>query len=393
MGTIGEERGPTGPETDGDKGTLRRRLAQTRPLTLTLAGGVIVGLAATLLYSVEVRPIWRVLASSAMFAAASLAGGGLLGVLFGVPRSMGSEPRSSSSAGQAPAVPLPGIGANTNLEQISDWLTKIIVGVSLTQLATIKDGAVRLFDAMAPALGGPPGGAAFAGAVVIYFSVLGFFAGWFYARLRLGVAMSYADALLDFSRRAERAGDRRSAQAAKTAAAATISGVAAAAPAAEPSDINALINRYERLRATMPAGSRRTSQMEDLVREARELARSGSLTAQDVRGMFQIGREGGRIIALGLMEGALRLADFPSVLAAITSSLSAFEQYHALYVANLMVASLSADERSQLQEALQREAVRGQMGEDFSRTTLAEQILTRIEARPDAGGQERPERG
>jgi len=78
--------------------------------------------------------------------------GGLLGFLFGIPRSM-----QGNSAASAPASPPGGaaaasddsartkpIGAtgrafagNSNLEEISDWLTKIIVGVGLVQAGTI----------------------------------------------------------------------------------------------------------------------------------------------------------------------------------------------------------------------------------------------------------------
>ena len=77
-----------------------------------------------------------------LLAAASLSVGGLAGFLFGVPRSLqtpvlppvGGDGRSQKQADEIAAR----YATNTNLEQISDWLTKILVGVGLTQIGTIS---------------------------------------------------------------------------------------------------------------------------------------------------------------------------------------------------------------------------------------------------------------
>jgi len=62
---------------------------------------------------------------------ASFSGGGLLGFMFGIPRMITNQNSSDSIiSGRA-------ISQNDNLVQISDWLTKIIVGVGLTQLYNI----------------------------------------------------------------------------------------------------------------------------------------------------------------------------------------------------------------------------------------------------------------
>jgi hypothetical protein len=89
---------------------------------------------------------FRVLALSSLFAAASMVSGWILGLLFGIPRTL---------ARPQPIVPAPGCSngppsaptnqdaatvssrVNTNLEDISDWLTKMLVGVGLTQLYTV----------------------------------------------------------------------------------------------------------------------------------------------------------------------------------------------------------------------------------------------------------------
>ena len=138
------------------------------PLVVVLTLGLSVGLAATLLYAVGKGDAWRVFGSGTMFAMASLAAGTLLGLLFGVPRSFGASANLADVGEGAASTRFIGIGANTNLEQISDWLTKIIVGVSLTQLASIKNGAAHLFRAIAPAMGG---GSEAASSVVAWLSI------------------------------------------------------------------------------------------------------------------------------------------------------------------------------------------------------------------------------
>jgi hypothetical protein len=109
-----------------------------------------------------------------------------------VPRSQAGA-RTETDAGGVPTDGNTEIIPNTNLEQISDWLTKVIVGATLVQLTNIPSAAARLFTAMAPALGGGDSGAAFAGAIVIYFAVTAFILGWLYTRLYLGNLMGDAD--------------------------------------------------------------------------------------------------------------------------------------------------------------------------------------------------------
>lgn len=81
----------------------------------------------------------RIWVLSSLFAAASTVGGWLLGLLFGIPRSLaranlpptGGPPATASGGSDSGNRPS---RVNTNLEDISDWLTKTIVGVGLTQL-------------------------------------------------------------------------------------------------------------------------------------------------------------------------------------------------------------------------------------------------------------------
>jgi len=93
---------------------------------------------------------WDVVALAALVAGGAFGVGGLVGFLFGIPRSLAGikteDDKSQSGAYRA----------NTNLEEISDWLTKILVGVGLVQFATFAQHFRELVDFMGPAFGSAP---------------------------------------------------------------------------------------------------------------------------------------------------------------------------------------------------------------------------------------------
>ena len=74
---------------------------------------------------------------------------------------------------------------NTNLEEISDWLTKILVGVGLTQLSAIPRALREIGQAAAPTLGNFPNSEMFALGILVYFAVCGFFISFLWTRLTL----------------------------------------------------------------------------------------------------------------------------------------------------------------------------------------------------------------
>ena len=75
-----------------------------------------------------------------MWALACLADGSLLGIVFGIPRS------ASQIHFTRPEDDRPEFQANTNMEQISDWLTKILVGAGLVDLNHYRPKAGRMQD-------------------------------------------------------------------------------------------------------------------------------------------------------------------------------------------------------------------------------------------------------
>jgi hypothetical protein len=105
-----------------------------------------------------------------LLALAGSAGGGLLGFIFAVPKY-----RTESSPGKE-------FSYNSNLEQVSDWLTKIIIGASLVQINNIIAGIENISLSVAKDV--PIPSIATASVTAILYSV---FAGFMWGYLWMGV--------------------------------------------------------------------------------------------------------------------------------------------------------------------------------------------------------------
>jgi hypothetical protein len=155
---------------------------------------------------------------------AALVIGVVIGFLFGVPRSVAAAERTTRNAGSEAGVPnardagapnvvapndgggavepndgaaavASGNGAhyepNTNLTQISDWLTKTIVGVGLVNWKP----ALGWFNRTATALGSSlvlegSGGSVVGGSIILFFGVSGFLCGYNLTQLFLARALA-----------------------------------------------------------------------------------------------------------------------------------------------------------------------------------------------------------
>jgi hypothetical protein len=136
---------------------------------------------------------------------------------------------------------------------------------------------------------------------------------------------------------------------------------------------------YEQLRDSLAPGPTRTAKLEDLVADARAAARRRAHDPAEVRQLFESGTDGNRIYALALMQEDERLRDFDLSLEAIEQSRSAFEQYYALSLADLMLPRLTKDQRRELETLLttpRGHAVHIKPGTD--RWTVAQRILSRL---------------
>jgi tetratricopeptide (TPR) repeat protein len=115
--------------------------------------------------------------------------GSLIGFLFGIPRTLQSEMpmivRDSDAAQPSGKDGVYRQAVNTNLEQISDWLTKILVGVGLTQLNQATQKLTRLAGYFQTGLNNS---AAITLVVILNSTVFGFFAGYLLTRLFLASA-------------------------------------------------------------------------------------------------------------------------------------------------------------------------------------------------------------
>jgi hypothetical protein len=121
------------------------------------------------------------------WAFACYATGALIGFLFGVPRvEQGHATDGKSQFGQAnggapDAIALYRLLINTNLDDVSDWLTKIVVGIGLVELRKLPDEIYKLATAIAGE--GHKADVPLIIAVILYFSVMGFMSGYLTTRM------------------------------------------------------------------------------------------------------------------------------------------------------------------------------------------------------------------
>lgn len=150
--------------------------------------------------------------------------GMLLGFLFGIPRSLPSgtvnaappdelangksrptdepPPASADAATGNPSntlflgTPTP-MEINSNLVEVSDWLTKIIVGVGLIELKSLPGSARSMAAFIAPSLAtDTPTAMAIVGGIMLFFSVHGFLIGYLLTRIYLSIMIKRADSLV-----------------------------------------------------------------------------------------------------------------------------------------------------------------------------------------------------
>ncbi len=141
-----------------------------------------------------------------LYGSASAAVGALLGFLFGVPRvATGGGSTLSTVTPQNHTQP------NTNLEQVSDWLTKVLLGATLTQVGKIPDAGGELFTTMGEALSvnNMAAARAFSGALVVVTGAVGFLFGWLCTRILLASLIEWIEAEVEARFKAAKKARRR----------------------------------------------------------------------------------------------------------------------------------------------------------------------------------------
>jgi hypothetical protein len=158
---------------------------------------LVCGLVDVALYGWSVRgPHLQYVTVGLLAAGAAMLLGALFGFLFGIPRLVSSGKARLKSEIVDHGTEGPSTMPSTNLAEISDWLTKLLLGAGLVQLTHLGGPTTALVSNVARGLdsvpdGTPPSGAAqvAAGGILVLFSVLGFIMGY------VVTTLWYSDAL------------------------------------------------------------------------------------------------------------------------------------------------------------------------------------------------------
>jgi len=280
-----------------DEDDVLRDVRRTRDVFAWIIAG---GLAAIVIYAMQwnLPGFAHIFGNALLLALAALVSGLFFGFLFGIPRTLQeNEPAAAATGTASAATPTAAarrttaarLGVNTNLEQISDWLTKIIVGLGLIHLKDAPGYVNELLGLMVRTLNGDR---TFVLAILVTFSVTGFLLGYLLTRLYLTRAL--ARALL----RAEQTAEMISRELARVAADIASSPPAATqGPDAEPvstaqkaaaekleqvaqtvdkeqlrAELSTLVREYENIRLTRDASPERTRLMEVVAGKMRALS-------------------------------------------------------------------------------------------------------------------------
>jgi hypothetical protein len=270
-----------------------RRGASWAHLALRLS--LAIGVLSVLIYAATQKDPFRTAGLGLLLLCASFLVGGTLGFLFGIPRKLQQGPGTAttkpSPAGGSEAEedddkPQPGTRttayeSNTSLEQISDWLTKILVGLTLTQWNEIRTGFQKMVEYMAPAFG--TNGEVFTGGIVIVGALCGFFYGYLPTRLFLWLALTESDIEGDKLSEARADKNLQEAESLRSSSGGSPEvgavsddrrggGEESATATETRSKVTSLAQRYESLRAKLKPGADRTQKLEEVLSETRKLA-------------------------------------------------------------------------------------------------------------------------
>ncbi len=181
---------PIDNDKDANKALL---IKQAKTAQWVIVGCILAGLLISMLFSLQAASLSQavpIAVTILVVAGAALVAGGFLGFLFGIPKKL-----QETSAGNTQQDKKNNYAyqENTNLEQISDWLTKILVGVGLTQLAQIPTALQNYANYTAAGFGNFASSKIFAIALLLYFLICGFLIVYLWTRLYLGGLFEQAE--------------------------------------------------------------------------------------------------------------------------------------------------------------------------------------------------------
>lgn len=146
-----------------------------------------------------------------------------------------------------------------------------------------------------------------------------------------------------------------------------------------------LSQRYKELRNSMPAGAKRTFEMESIAGRMRSLAPEVNFSTDEVNQLLKSSDQGKRLLGLSVVEWSGDPDYFYTILHTINNSETAFEQTCALRAAEKMVPKLKEQQKKDLMSALihQRdynEAEKRWIRPNSNRWSLSDRILSALEA-------------
>jgi hypothetical protein len=149
----------------------------------SLVGISLLGFVAICIFSFVNGSPTKTFGVSSIIAIAALLFGLVTGFIFGIPKAISSETNDIIYAD------------NSNLEQISDWLTKVITGIALFQLASVPGYLQQFSEYIQPALGNSSNGGIFGTFILVSYSLDGFLIG--YLGTRRCAAVDFSKAYLE----------------------------------------------------------------------------------------------------------------------------------------------------------------------------------------------------
>ncbi|PWT74944.1 MAG: hypothetical protein C5B59_09945 [Bacteroidetes bacterium] len=261
---------------------------------------------------------------------ACLLTGTAIGFLFGIPKILQSTGVAATDAGAA-AAPAYRQQVNTNLTEISDWLTKIIVGLGLVNLKEVPPLVSRVAKKLAVGLSASSAPSAealaFSYGTIICYTILGFLFGYITTRLYLAGAFSRADqrAIQGFVQKAQEAAGAAQSALQKAEYALIKPAAPSQDPAMQEPEVDRLAESYNEIRNSLGSGTLRTRKMTEIFKNM--TAAVPAIGNFDVVGRLKDTDNGKRLSAYAWLltnpdpQYVNKLAD------AIVSDTTAFGQY------------------------------------------------------------------
>ena len=193
-----------GNRDQGDRSGSKSDMANPKPNLVRFFGFLAaIGVLASAGYSAQfdLLTFVKVMGFAVIVGGAAALTAGVLGFVFGLPSTI--LPGREAGAPDGPRY-LP----NNSLEQISDWITKIIVGIGLVQIGRVSGALASLARRLRPGFaeanadqGALEAAGTFSIALVIYAGLAGFLAAFLWARLSLPGQFRLADVVDELDKR------------------------------------------------------------------------------------------------------------------------------------------------------------------------------------------------